>query len=275
MTGRGEGMRDGIDMALEVLRRDVGARGLDAVSADSGLAAATVRKYAAGARPKRHPARRKLLDYAKRRELPRNAAAEAAPAEHIPAAKSDDGAPRDSLRDRLAEAMGYDRKTGRSASGVSLAAGCMGVDRDDLKRLLDGRPSSVFAKEAAEAFLDGLAGEEFPRASYDGPKWALCPSDMGDWMLDEMDALEAANRLEAVCGIVPGGAGAARRYAQSEAARDYLDESDWIGETWEVGRAARLALGCANPMERGCATLAEYAARLAAHSLPEPKRKAA
>ena len=264
-------MRDKIDMALEVLRRDVQARGLDAVSADSGLAAATVRKYAGGARPKRYPTQRKLLDYAKSRELPRSAAA----AEPTPAAKAGAVPARDSLRDRLSEAMGYDRRNGRAASGVSLAAGCMGLDRRDLKEFLDGKSPSRLVQETAEAFLDALDGEEFPRASYVGPKWALCPSDMGDWMLDEMDALEAANRLEAVCEIVPGGAGAARRYAQSEAARDYLDESDWDGETWEVGRAARLALGCASPMERGCATLAEYAARLAARSLPEPKRKAA
>ena len=253
-------MAEEIDNALRAMREEVSRRGIAAVASESCLANTTVKRFCDGDRPKYGPTVDKLLVYA-RGLAERKADGAAAPAKRPPRAR------RDSLRGRLIRAMGYDAATARAKAGVTNVAACMGVDRWDLKRYLDTGAADGYVRDCAECWLEVWELDP-PDELYGGPKWALPRMAMGEWMLDEMDALEASGRLESACSIVPGGVAAAKRYAELEADAEYLDEEDLDRAPWEVGRAARLALGCANPMERSCATLTEYAAKLASRSLP-------
>lgn len=171
------------------------------------------------------------------------------------------------LLDDLRSAVGHDPVTGRSSVGVSLAATLMGLDRSKLKAYLhadmelrSGKDRDAIERNLAEwADVDSSASAE---SNSEGPRWALAPEELSDYMLDELDALEAQGLTDDALRFVPGGIAAASAYASGE----------WV--PYETAREVHLALRCATPAEQVCPTHDEYIAWQSSHSLPPTPGKA-
>lgn len=171
------------------------------------------------------------------------------------------------LLDDLRSAIGYDPSTGRSSVGVSLAATLMELDRSRLKAYLHGdmEVRSSWDRDAIERYLSDWADVDSGASSdsnAEGPRWGLAPEELSDYMLDELDALEAQGLADDALRFVPGGIAAASAYASGE----------WA--PYETAREVHLALRCATPIERACPTHDEYIAWQSSHSLPPTPGKA-